>query len=175
MHISNIKGEVTALENDIFTEVFDNDLDEFLNVENLTEEEKELEIEENIEMSLRQDIENLLTVGHISKEISVAGHTFVMRTLKIGEELAIADACREYDGTFAHAKAIATATVAAALESIDGRPLMRSLGPDNTQNIRQKFSYIRGKWYWAIINELYEEYTILLDRQIVAFGELRKK
>lgn len=164
-----------TLENNIFSEAFDTELDQFLADQNLSEEDQESQIEESVEPSLRQDIENLLTVGHISKEIGVAGHTFVMRTLKIGEELAIADACKEYDGTFAHAKALATATVAAAIESIDGRPLMRSLGPDQSQNIRQKFSYIKNKWYWAIINELYEEYTLLLDRQIIAFGELRKK
>jgi hypothetical protein len=163
------------LEQDIFSEVFDNDIDQFMSNQNLTEEEQEYEIDSAIEDSLRNDIENLLTNGSISKEVDVAGHTFVIRTLTIGEELAIADACKEYDGTFAHAKALATATVAASIESIDGRPLMRSLGPNQTGNIKQKFVYIKNKWYWAIINELYEEYMVLLDKQIVAFGELRKK
>jgi hypothetical protein len=163
------------LEQDIFSEVFDNDIDQFMSSQNLSDEDKNNLIEQSIDAILRQDVENLLTNGKISKEVEVAGHTFVIRTLSIGEELAIADACREYDGTFAHAKAIATATVAAAIESIDGRSLMRSLGPDDNKNIRQKFIYIRNKWYWAIINELYEEYLLLIEKQIAAFEELRKK
>lgn len=162
------------MENDIFSEVFDGAIDQYFE-SNSTDEEQEFENEESINPSLRTDIENLLTSGSISKEIDLAGHVFVLRTLTIGEELAIAEICGVYDGNFAQAKAIATATVAAALESIDGRPLMKSLGPDVKNNIRNKFQYIRNKWYWTIINELYEHYQLLLERQISAFEELKGK
>ena len=162
------------MQNDIFSEVFDGAIDQYFDSD-ITEEEQEFQNEEAVNPSVRTDVENLLTNGSISKEIELAGHVFVMRTLTIGEELAIAEICGAYDGNFAQAKAIATATVAAALESIDGRPLMRTLGPDVKNNIRHKFQYIRNKWYWTIINELYEHYQLLLERQISAFEELKGK
>lgn len=163
------------MQNDLFSEVFDGSINQYFDPTSPTEEEQEFKNENEIDSSARNDIENLLTNGSISTEIELAGHFFALRTLTIGEELAISDVCSEYEGNFSHAKAIATATVAASLESIDGRPLMRSLGPDERNNIRQKFHYIRSKWYWIIINELYEHYLVLLDRQINAFQELKGK
>lgn len=163
------------MENDLFSEVFDNPSSIMFDVADMTEEEQEQQIQESFTPSVQRDIENLLTHGSISKEVELAGHSFVIRTLTIGEELVVGEISNEYDGNFAQTKAIATATVAAALESVDGRPLMRHLGPDVSNNIRQKFQYIRNKWYWIIISELYEHYTLLLERQLVAFEELRKK
>jgi hypothetical protein len=163
------------LQNDLFSEVFDGAVDQYFDPQSATEEEQDLQNEEDVNPSLRTDIENLLINGSISVEVQLAGHFFVLKTLTIGEELTIAEICKAYEGNFAQAKAIATATVAAAIESIDGRPLMHKLGPDELSTIRQKFQYIRSKWYWIIISELYEHYTLLLDRQIVAFQELRVK
>jgi hypothetical protein len=163
------------LENDLFSEFFDNPASVTFESVEATEEEKDVEIENNLTPSVQRDIENLLTSGSISREVELAGHSFVLRTLTIGEELAVAEICGEYEGNFAQTKAIATATVAASLESIDGRPLMSRLGPDVSSNIRQKFQHIRNKWYWIIISELYEHYSLLLDKQLNAFEELRKK
>lgn len=163
------------MQNDIFAEVFDGAIDQYIDESSPTEEEKEFENEEQVTPSLRTDIENLLINGSISEEVEIAGHFFVIRTLKIGEELAIAEICREYEGGIAEAKALAAATVAASIETIDGRPLMRNLGPDVKNNIRQKFAYIKNKWYWTIISELYQHYLILIDRQIGAFQELQGK
>ena len=163
------------MQNDLFSEVFDGAVDKYFDPQSATEEEQDLQNEEDVNPSLRTDIENLLINGSISVEVQLAGHSFVLKTLTIGEELTIAEICKAYEGNFAQAKAIATATVAAAIESIDGRPLMHKLGPDELSTIRQKFQYIRSKWYWIIISELYEHYTLLLDRQINAFQELRVK
>lgn len=163
------------MQNDIFSEVFDGAVDEFYEPSKPTEEEQLTQSEESFDPSARLDMEMLLTNGKIVAEIELAGHVFMIRTLTIGEELAVADVCKEYYNNFTEAKAIATATVAAALESIDGRPLMHSLGPDPVSNIRQKFQYIRNKWYWVLISELYANYAGLLDRQIAAFEELRGK
>jgi hypothetical protein len=163
------------MQNDLFSEVFDGAVDQYFDPQSPTEEEREFVNEEEIDPSLKTDIENLLINGSISTEVSLAGHSFVLRTLTIGEELSIAEICKAYEGNFAQAKAIATATVAASIESIDGRPLMHRLGPDDLNNIRQKFQYIRSKWYWIVISELYEHYTLLLDRQINAFQEVKGK
>ena len=163
------------MQDDIFAEVFDGAVDEYFDTSEATDEEKEFQEEEKVTPSIRTDIENLLSNGAIFDEFEIAGHVFVIRTLKIGEELSVAEICKDYEGTIAEAKAMATATVAAAIETIDGRPLMRNLGPDSKNNIRQKFGYVRNKWYWIIIGEIYERYLILVNRQINAFSELRGK
>lgn len=163
------------MQNDIFSEVFDGAVDHFFDPSEQSEEDQLTAIEENGDPSSRLDMEALLTNGKITEEVELAGHTFVIRTLTIGEELAVAEVCKAYYENFTESKAIATATVAAALESIDGRPIMHSLGPDPVANIRQKFQYIRSKWYWVLIAELYAHYANLLDRQVNAFEELRGK
>lgn len=163
------------MQNDIFTEIFDSGIENNFDPHEPTEEEQQAIDEEGFDPSVRNDMEALLTNGFISKEVELAGHTFVLRTLTIGEELAVAEVCKSYEGDYTQAKAIATATVAAALETIDGRPLMHHLGPEPTNNIRKKFQYIRNKWYWYIINELYEHYRELLEKQAIAFNELRGK
>ena len=117
----------------------------------------------------------MLTVGKLSATVTYAGHEFVIRTLTIGEELAIAEICRPYDDTIAQARALATATVAAAIESVDGMPLMRSIGPDESAAIRQKFNFMKSRWYWNIIGHIYQEYLNLLQQQLTAFEELRGK
>lgn len=163
------------MQNDIFTDVFDAAIEEDYDANQPSEEEQQAIDDEGFDPSVRSDMESLLTNGFISKEVDMAGHVFLLRTLKIGEELAVSDACKNYQGDFTQAKAIATATVAAALEAIDGRPLMHHLGPDPSHNISKKFQYVRNKWYWYIINELYEHYRDLLERQAIAFEELRGK
>jgi hypothetical protein len=163
-------------QNDIFTEIYDGAIDTFIDPEEQTLEEEEFQSEEfEINQSMRKDLDSLLQSGSISDSIDLVGHTFVLRTLTIGEELAVASVCDDYAKSIAQSKAIATATVAAALESIDGRPLMHSISPDPLVNIRHKFGYIRNKWYWAIIEELYRRYVDLSERQLYAFQELQGK
>jgi len=163
------------VQNDLFSEVFDGAIDQFIDPSETTLEEQELDNEEDVNPSLRSDVDNLLSNGSISSEVSLAGHVFVIRTLTIGEELAVSLVCDDYKGNVSQPKAIASATVAAALESIDGRALMHRISPDPVVNIRHKFGYIRNKWYWSIIQELYQHYLLLVDRQIYAFQDLRGK
>ena len=165
-----------TVQNDIFSEAFSETANPFGNPLELTEEEQQFQNEEmEVNPAVRTDVDNLLTNGFISSEVELAGHVFVLRTLTIGEELAVSMVCAEYDKNIAQHKAVATATVAASLETIDGRMLMHSLGPDPTTNIRQKFMYIRNKWYWSIIEELYQHYLLLIERQIRAFQDLKGK
>jgi hypothetical protein len=161
---------------DIFSEVFDGAVDHFFDPSEPSEEDQQFHNEEiDVNPAIRTDMDNLLTNGFISTEVELAGHVFAIRTLTIGEELAVALVAADYDKNYAQHKAVAVATVAAALETIDGRTLMQSLGPDPATNIRQKFLYIKNKWYWAIIEELYRNYLFLLERQIQAFRDLKGK
>jgi len=161
------------MEKDFFADIFDEQGDE--NFEILTEEEKDIEIEQKISGPVRGNIENLLINGRLTRNISFAGHEFVIKTLTVGEELAVAEVCASFAGSIAEARALATATVAASLESVDGLALMRSLGPDATASVRQKFNFIKNKWYWNIIGHIYQEYLGLVEEQMAAFEALQGK
>lgn len=161
------------METEFFAELFDENVDD--NSDILTEEERIVENEREISPRTRDNIETLLSRGKLTSTVVYAGHEFVIRTLTIGEELSVAEICRQYDDTIVQARALATATVAAAIESIDGMPLMHSIGPDESMAIRQKFNFIKSKWYWNIIGHIYQEYLALLQQQLIAFEELRGK
>lgn len=161
------------METEFFAELFEQN--EETNIPILTEEETDAQNSGEIPVAVRDNIENLLTNGALTATVSVAGHEFVIRTLTIGEELAVADVCKPYSDSLAQARALATATVAAALESVDGRMLMQDLGPDKSIAVRQKFNYLKNNWYWNIVGHIYQEYLVLLQQQVVAFEELRGK
>lgn len=161
------------METEFFADLFEQN--EEINSPILTEEEADAENEREISVAVRDNIETLLTNGKLTATVSVAGHEFVIKTLTIGEELAVAEVCKPYSDSLAQARALATATVAAALETIDGKPLMQNLGPDHTVAIRQRFNYLKNNWYWNIVGHIYQEYLVLLQQQVVAFEELRGK
>jgi hypothetical protein len=161
------------MEPDFFSEFFEETSEG--NYAILTEDERNNELESEISPPVRANLDNLLMNGRISETFSFAGHEFVMRTLTIGEELAITDICGPYEGTLGQARALATATVAAALESVDGMPLMQSIGPDPNSSVRQKFNFIKNKWYWNVVGHLYQQYIVLVEKQLVAFEALQGK
>lgn len=161
------------MEEEFFSQLFNNPEPE--NFIPLTEEENNDIIEEQIPPVTRGNLDNLLINGKITETISFGGHEFIMRTLTVGEELAISAICSGYEGTLAQGRALATATVAAALESVDGLPLVQSMGPDPSVAIRQKFNFIKNRWYWNIIAHLYQEYMKLLEKQLEAFETLQVK
>lgn len=117
-------------------------------------------------------IRGLLYLGHLEGRVSYAGHVFTLRTLKAGEEIEVALVTNEYKETAGFPKAYAIATVAAALDTVDGAPLAQQLGPDLKLPISQKFQTVR-QYYWPVIEFLYESYTQLLEQQIEAFEALQ--
>lgn len=119
-------------------------------------------------------ISGLLHLGYIEKRVSYAGHEFVMRTLKSGEEITIALIVKEWSDSAGFAKAYATAAVAASLETLDGVPLYGPLSDNMRAPIEQKFQTVR-QWYWPVIEHLYNEYTELLKEQIEAFEAFEVK
>lgn len=161
------------METEFFADLFEQNED--TNIPILTEEEADAQNASEIPVAVRDNIENLLTNGKLTATVSVAGHEFVIKTLTIGEELAVAEVCKPYADSLAQARALATATVAAALLSVDGKPLMQDLGPDKAAAVRQRFNYLKNNWYWNIVGHLYQQYLVLLQQQVVAFDELRGK
>jgi hypothetical protein len=122
-----------------------------------------------------KDIFALLNTGQLAYQLDVRGHNVSLRTLTMEEELGADMLISKYEGTMAYGRAQATVYVAAAIESIDGRPLVLTLGPDEDV-IRRKFDYVKRKMYWPVIKLIYEEgYIPLIERQALAIEEFRKK
>lgn len=119
-------------------------------------------------------IHGLLSLGHLSKDVSYAGHQFAMRTLRSGEEIAVGQVTKDYADTVGYAKAYAIAIVAASLDMVDHAPMFQALGPDMKLPIQQKFGTI-AQWFWPVVEHLYNEYLTLLEAQIAAFEALQVK
>lgn len=122
-------------------------------------------------------IEGLLWLGYLTKEISFAGHIFVLRTLKASEELEAGLLAKEYEGTFGVVKANAWAQLAAAIESVDNDPKFWEkkappIGPSKRNNLLGRFNYITENWYWPVAAKLFDEYANLLREQALAFEVL---
>jgi hypothetical protein len=121
-----------------------------------------------------QDVTGLLYLGQLTKEVHWAGHSFLLRTLRLHEELAVGLVTKKYEETFTLGKAIAVATVGAALEEVDGTSFAPPLGPDIEVSIEHKFNQA-SKYFWPVVQKLYEEYLEIQKRQINAFDALESK
>lgn len=119
-------------------------------------------------------IHGLLSLGYLEKRVSFAGHSFVLRTLKAGEEIAVTLTTKEYAETVGYAKAYAIGVVAASLELVDGAPMMGALGPDMVTPIQQKYAIV-SQYFWPVVEFLYKEYLALLEEQIEAFKAFQVK
>jgi len=103
------------------------------------------------------------------------GHSFVLRTLTVGEELAIGQVVNEFAGTIGQGKAFQTAVIAAAIVTVDGRELVEPLGPDTQAGLQAKFDYITRNWYMRTIDEVFAAYQELLIRQAAAYEAILLK
>jgi hypothetical protein len=121
------------------------------------------------------DTLSLLNLGELRTHMDVRGHSVELRTLKMDEELEIGLVIQRYQGTIEEGRALATAVVATAVENIDGKPLISTLGPGENI-ISRKFDYVRTRMYWPVIKIIYEEgYIPLVERQVESLEELLKK
>lgn len=117
-----------------------------------------------------------LNLGQLQEDFTVRGHTIVLRTLTMDEELEVGLLVKRYSETIDEGRALATALVAASIVSIDGKPLVLApLGP-NESIVKKRFDYVRTTMYWPVIRVIYEEgYLNLIQSQVDALDELRKK
>ena len=105
-------------------------------------------------------------LGHLEEEVKFAGHTFVLRTLKAGEELEAAVIAKEYQDSFGQVKGTAWAHLAASIVSVDGDDnFVPPIGPDSRQHLRAKFNYMTDNWYWPVGEHLFTKYAELVERQ----------
>jgi hypothetical protein len=139
------------------------------------EGEEDVQWIEEREEEAPQDVIGLLNLGKLTGQLDVRGHAIILRTLTMEEELSADLFISKYEGTMAYGRAQATIYVAAAIESIDGKPIVQTLGPGE-DILRRKFDYVRQRMYWPVIKFVYEEgYIPLIERQAVAVDDFRKK
>lgn len=118
----------------------------------------------------REPFEGLLYLGHLEETVEIAGHTFVVRTLKTGEKLEALQLCKPYEDSVSFARAYRAAIAAAGLVSVDGLPVL--VPQKQVSAVRQKFDYITSNWYDHIIERLYEEIDRLEGKVVKILEEL---
>lgn len=131
--------------------------------------------EGSIEESYSDDFMELSHLGSISKEVSWHGHKFVIRTLKIAEEIAAAKLVKANEGTLAELKTTHAAVIAAAIVSINGQPFMPPISANIFENIQARYNYIIENWHWPTVEFLVDAHNDLVARQWEALMETQKK
>lgn len=113
----------------------------------------------------------LLFLGALTDTVHWLGHTFVVRTLRDGEKLAIAQIIKPYQDTMGIDRAYADATVALAIVSVDGEELPIPIGETKRVNEwgHQRFEYVRDNWFSTTIDVVYNAVMELesLSRRVV--------
>lgn len=114
----------------------------------------------------------LITVGQRTKTIDVMGHTVVVQSLRVSDDLRIGLYCRPYEGSKMEHRAYQLAACAAGIRSIDGMPLYQSM--TTTEGDDEVFAHnvkLLGDYYPIVITEIYRE-VLSLDQE---FAELAIK
>jgi hypothetical protein len=112
-----------------------------------------------------EDFQGLAYIGSLTKSFSWLGHEFVIRTLGVDEQLAVAQVAAKYrDG--GEQLAYTTAVVAMAVVSVDGEELPAPIGEDQklAEWAHRRFSYVKANWFQPTINYVWQEYLQLEDK-----------
>lgn len=131
--------------------------------------------QEEFPNEVSDDVVGLMYLGELSRTFTWCGHKFVIRTLKIDEEVAVGQLVKAHQDTVMQTKALATAVAAACLVTVNGQEIVTPLGPDVSSLVNQRYHYIAENWYWPTIEKINTEYLDLVDRMYKAIGELEKK
>jgi hypothetical protein len=120
-------------------------------------------------IQVQEDVNGLMFLGHFEERYEFCGHTFVLRTIKGGEELKASLICKEFNETLGQARAWTWAILSQCLTTIDGA---EDWCPDQSTNellnARARFSYLSNGWYWPTAAFLFARYNELLERQSIA-------
>jgi hypothetical protein len=115
----------------------------------------------------KDDLHGLLYLGALKKKFTWLGHTFVIRTIPVGDIAEIAVVASRYRDTDFAAKAYQAATVAACLITVDGRELPTIPITNNVDDtlIQAKFDYVMNRWFSPTIDRVFTEYWELEVKQ----------
>jgi hypothetical protein len=108
--------------------------------------------------------EGLAYLGSLTESFSWLGHEFVIRTLGVDEQLAVAQVTARYkDG--GEQLAYVTAVVAMAIVTVDGEELPTPYAEDQqlAEWAHRRFAYVKANWFQPTINEVFQRYLKLED------------
>jgi len=112
------------------------------------------------------DVDGLLWLGFLEDSFEFCGHEFVIRTLKLEDEMVAGYAAKDYKDSISQAKAWVAAQVGMALISVDGNEdFCPQAGPNKKDFARARFQYVSKNWYEPTINYIYMKYVELIERQ----------
>ena len=123
--------------------------------------------------AVSDDVDGLLWLGYLEDSFDYCGHDFVIRTLKMDDQLLCSLVTKEFANTLGEGKAWIAAQVALALVSVDGdEDFCPRATHDKKDYARARFNYVVSKWYEPTILRIYESYMELLTRQSAALDEM---
>jgi hypothetical protein len=109
--------------------------------------------------------QGLTYIGSLTHAFSWLGHEFVIRTLGVDEQLAVAQVAATYkDG--GEQLAYATAVVAMCVVTVDGEELPTPIGEDQklAEWAHLRFGFVKANWFQHTINHVWAEYLQLEDK-----------
>ena len=120
----------------------------------------------------RESLRDLMTVGRRTKTVTLFDHKVVIASLNVDDEVMIGQATKEYVGSQTFSRVWQSATVAAAIRSVDGEAWGQSLYADAEPEVLfdQKWAKVR-RMYPLIVQLLWKEVQDLE----VEFAELARK
>lgn len=112
-----------------------------------------------------EPFKGLAYVGALQTEFDWVGHHFVIRTLRDGEKLAIAQIIKQYADTMGGDRAYGAAVAAMCILSVDGDELPIPIGESKRAYEwgLQRFSYVVENWFSTTVNKVFNEYLALED------------
>lgn len=123
---------------------------------------------------ISEDFNSLTLLGSLTEEFSWCGHTFKIKTLNLGEEIAVGKLIKLVENTVAQIKVIQTATAAACLVSVNGKPFMPDVMGDIEQNVDLRYNRVKT-WYAPAVEEILLRYNNLLERRDRVIEDTKKK
>lgn len=140
------------------------------------DEPEEDEVEEDPYTTLtaeeRESFRNLLTVGRRTKTVTIFDHKIVLSSLNVDDEIMIGQATKDHVGSQTFPRVWQSATVAAAIRSVDGEAWGQSIYAD-----AEPESLFESKW--AKVRKMYPLTVQILFKEVqdleVEFAELARK
>lgn len=118
----------------------------------------------------KEDFIGLNFLGSLYDEFDFVGHKITIKTLNADETLAVSQLIKPYEGSQGYMRAYVTAMVACCIVSVDDQELVIPIGDEsnsvnNTYSMaKQRFNYIKARWYPPTLDAIYAKYLALEDR-----------
>lgn len=132
---------------------------------------------EDIKDTLSKAEENLFLeatqIGSGSETFNVLGHEVKLHTLTIEETLKAAQVVKKYSDTEANWLAVKTSITAAAIDEIDSIPFYVPVAISDPI-IPAKFKKLANEYYSQFVNEVYNSYKIMENKQIEIIDKIKK-